>query len=102
VQAAKRFLDLVIAAADLLLVDVVQLEGLLEGEHVLGPIVPRERATNGLDRCLAADVAQAGKHGWVALAGDDGPQDIIPVTPIMSLTTWWSCTFICISAFCMC
>ena len=26
----------------------------------------------------------------------------IPVSPVMSVTTWCSCTFICMSAFCMC
>jgi hypothetical protein len=25
----------------------------------------------------------------------------MPVTPVMSVTTWWSWTFICISAFCI-
>jgi hypothetical protein len=25
-----------------------------------------------------------------------------PVTPVMSLMTWWICRFICVSALCMC
>lgn len=83
--------------------EVIQLQRLPKREHVLGSVVPVERLADCLDRCLASDVSVLGKYTFGSrMAPMIARMIFIPVTPVMSATTWWSWTFININAFCMC
>jgi hypothetical protein len=61
-------------------------------------------------RALARVFVSALMLGWRSSASVSGSRSparmasrmAIPVSPVISLITWWSCTFIWVSAFCMC
>jgi len=74
-QPGQDRLDLPVAGGHLGLVDVIQLEGLGQGEDVLLPVVADQRLAHRLDRGMAPHVAVGGQDGWVALACDDRPDD---------------------------
>lgn len=64
-EAAQRSLDLAIAGVDLVVIDVVKLDGLPQREEVLGTIVAGERLLDRLDGRLAPHVAHLGECGRV-------------------------------------
>ena len=82
--------------------EVVQLQGLPKREDVLGAVIADERLADGVLRGVATAVAERGQLLGVWLPATMARMMRIPVSPVMSVTTWCSCTFICISAFCMC
>ena len=91
-----------VARGELLLIGVEEFEVLLEDEDVFGAVVARERGDDlGLGG-VTPIVAMRGRGG----AGRAWPATMSrrmrsPVTPVMSLTTSGSWTFIWTNAFCM-
>jgi hypothetical protein len=79
--------------------EIVQLERLLQCEHLLGSIVARQCGLQRRVRGGTAHVAMGGQGLRGALARDDGAEMRIPVTLVISVTAWWNCRFICINAF---
>ena len=77
-QPLQNRFDPRIALRHLGLVDVVQLQGLGQGEDVLLAVVADQGLPDRLDRGVAARVAIGGQHVRVALAGHDGADDAHP------------------------
>ena len=74
-QTLQHRLDPRVAVGHLLLVDVVEVQGLRQGEDVLLALVAGQGLPDRLGRGMAAPVAMGGQHGRVALAGHDGADD---------------------------
>ena len=70
-EGADLALDLVVAAADLRLVEVVALERLAKHEQMFGAVVPCERGGDLRLGGLAARVAVPGEDSGVGFARDD-------------------------------
>ena len=94
-------LDGAITRGELLLIGVEEFQILLEHEDVFGAIVPAQSGDELGLGCATPDIAMLREVLRIALAGDDGAEDRRPVTPVMSLTTSGSCTFIWTKAFCI-
>ena len=89
VERPQAALDFTVAFFDLEGVEVVQLNGLTEGEDVLVAVVSGQRLSNCFDRSLASDVAELGEG---SVDGVRSPSRIarmilMPVIPVTSLTT---------------
>ena len=68
-------LDLVVTLSQLVRVGVIQRQGLLEREHMLGPIVAGQGLSNVGFAPLTATMAQLGQLGRIALTGHDRSDD---------------------------
>jgi hypothetical protein len=71
-------LDDLLQVAHLLLVVLPRVPRLLQREQRLLPPVAARRPGDGLGAAAAAAVAQAGQRQRVALAGQDGLEDLAP------------------------
>ena len=100
-QALQVDLDGLIAGGELTLTGVEEFQILLQDEDVLGPIVAGQRGNDLRMRGAAPIVPMTSELLGVAMARDNVPENLRPVTPVMSLTTSGNCTFICTKAFCM-
>ena len=94
--------NLPVALGNLILIEPVQLEGLGQLEDVLFPPVALQRLGNG---CLVG--FDPGSRNCASCRGSRWPSTMasmmsMPVLPVISLMTWWSFTFIWVSAFCIC
>jgi len=70
-----------VAVGELGTVGVVELHSVTQQEHVLLSIFATE----------SHEITNVGVEG-----------SCMPVSPVMSVTTWWSWTFDCVRAFCIC
>jgi hypothetical protein len=68
-------LDLLVAAEDLLLVEIIEFDRLAEHEEEFIAVVPRQGCSDLLFGGLAAGMPVAGQHAGIGLSGDDVPQD---------------------------
>jgi hypothetical protein len=76
--------DTLITLCDPVLEKIVQRESLGQLEYVLGLVVATQRLTDRFGGGLATHIAMLGEDIGIALAGYDGPDDLQPVTPVMS------------------
>ncbi len=79
-----------------------QLDSLASGKQVFGTPGVLQRLGDGVLRVVAVRVAQRREGLWGALACDDGLEEAMPVTPVISLTTWVSLRCLCSQALCLC
>jgi hypothetical protein len=80
-QSLQDGFDPRIAFRDLLLVEIVQVQGLSQGEDVLFPVVADQGLANRLDRGVAPAVPIRGQGVRVALARHECPDDAHPGRP---------------------
>ena len=90
-----------ITGGELGLAHVKEIEILLQDEEMFGAIVARQRGDDRGFRGVAAMVPMLRETGRIPLAATMSRTIRRPVTPVMSLTTTGSCTFISTSAFCI-
>ena len=84
------------------MMELVQLIGLPKLEEMFGPPRSLQRKGYLFLTVLTSLIPQLGQFDRIAFAPQDAPMIDMPVTPVMSLTTSGSLTFICSTAFCMC
>ena len=77
-QPIEDRLEANIAVDNLGLVDVIQLQGLGQGEPVLLAVVAGQRGAERLPRRVAARIAVGCQNGGIAFPGDDGTDDAHP------------------------
>ena len=102
VETAEALVDLLVAVGDHLAIRVVEREALVQSEEMLGTVITLEGLGDPFGSALDAVILHRGQDHGVSLAGEDGADDVRrPLTPVMSLITLWSWTFIWVRAFCM-
>ena len=74
-EALQHRFYLLVARGHLGLIDIVQFQGLRQGEDVLLPVVADHGRAEGLGRGLAARVAVGRQGVRIALAGHQSPED---------------------------
>lgn len=77
-QLRQGGLDALITGGDPFLIRVIERDGLLQGKEVLGAVIPRQGAGNGLQRGFAADIAIVGQFPRIARSGQDGADNPHP------------------------
>ena len=75
IHALEIGLDLLVALVDLGGVDIIELEGLAQGEQVLGAVIADQGLGDGLPGGLDAEIAQGGQPLRIALSGEKGADD---------------------------
>ena len=100
-KSTEGVLDVSIARHDFELIAVVKFQRRLQGKEVFLAIITFQRFGNVLGAALDLGMLKLGQLEAVPFAGKDSRKILIPVTPVMSLMTRWSWTFISVKAFCM-